>query len=634
MSFTDIAAGDQHPLALGTDGRVYAWGSNVNLQGGQASGLSPAVPTATLPALITPDYPQGIKAVYTSVAAGAHHSLALDTSGSLMAWGTMQGPMVNVGTKSIRSMSLGDQITERTASAIQVELDLDEGWPNPADISAGDDFSLVRNVEGHLVAWGRNTYGQLGIGCETPPPGVTGSAFDCPQSHSHFEAVEAPGLRFINADAGKEHSAAVTSEGKLYAWGRNTKGRLSTADSSEKVLRPSAVTTPATAPSFRSVSAGADHTLALASDGSLYGWGINDQGQLGTGSTSTSAPLTKAATAVRFSSVSAGYKSSTGISVDGDIYTWREGNPIPTKLVDPAIKGVMFSKVSSGTFHTVAMSTTGRAYTWGNEDMSVFGVFGDNRGRARAKVHEVTMPKEATVTVEDVYFGTQHTRPTAQGKGQCQVVTPHHDAGTVDVRIEYALNGIRQPKPLVLTQAYTFADGAVTPPATTPAAPSPSRTSPSAPKPTGDPTSTRPSASPTTPAISIASSASVVEAGQSYEITVGGLTKGKGKARIYVDGTYVHTSFTGPFDTVGHYTFTVPKDAAPGSMIEVKAVNFDDAANVATTRLRMAGAAVTPTPTSSAEPTGTPTPGDHADADDHADPGRGPDPDHRHDTHR
>jgi len=84
-SFTSVAAGGSHTLALDQEGRLWAWGHGWFGQlgiGGTANQNRPIfVPFAGLTAGGIP------VASFTSVAAGASHTLALDQEGRLWTWG-------------------------------------------------------------------------------------------------------------------------------------------------------------------------------------------------------------------------------------------------------------------------------------------------------------------------------------------------------------------------------------------------------------------------------------------------------------------------------------------------------------------------------------------------------------------
>ena len=128
---------------------------------------------------------------------------------------------------------------------------------------------------GILYGWGLNTSGQAGINSLTTvssPVLVSGPAT----------------TSWSSISAGDYHSLAITSTGILYGWGLNTSGQVG-INSLTTVSSPVLVSGPATT-SWSKVSAGASHSLAITSTGTLYGWGLNI-GQLGTGTNLTGIPI-------------------------------------------------------------------------------------------------------------------------------------------------------------------------------------------------------------------------------------------------------------------------------------------------------------------------------------------------------
>ena len=180
------------------------------------------------------------------------------------------------------------------------------------------------------TAWGSNYSGQLGDGTNTNR--------DVPV------AVDASGVlagKTVTAiSAGNFYSLALTSDGKVYGWGDNGYGQLGDGTTTRRHV-PVAVNTSGVlaGETVTAISAGAIHSLALTSDGRVYAWGDNGQGQLGDGTTTDhNVPV-----AVNTSGVLAG-KTVTTISA-GLFYSLALASaPVcPTITVAPRtlIKGVV-----------------------------------------------------------------------------------------------------------------------------------------------------------------------------------------------------------------------------------------------------------------------------------------------------
>jgi uncharacterized repeat protein (TIGR02543 family) len=93
-------------------------------------------------------------------------------------------------------------------------------------------------------------------------------------------------LTFISVSAGSVHSLAVTSQGRVYAWGSNGSGQLGDGTTTSRNT-PRLINVPnlQSGESMAHISAGSSHSLAVTTQGRVYAWGWNDYGQLGDGTT-------------------------------------------------------------------------------------------------------------------------------------------------------------------------------------------------------------------------------------------------------------------------------------------------------------------------------------------------------------
>ena len=129
------------------------------------------------------------------------------------------------------------------------------------------------------------------------------------------------GFRAIST--GQVHSLAIGSDGKLYGWGQNTYGQLGDGTTTNRNI-PVLVSLPAGV-SPVTIVAGSYHSMTLGSDGKLYLWGGNSYGQVGDGTTinrKVPVALNFPPGVTSFSSFSDGYAHSIALGNDGNVYNW------------------------------------------------------------------------------------------------------------------------------------------------------------------------------------------------------------------------------------------------------------------------------------------------------------------------
>jgi len=128
--------------------------------------------------------------------------------------------------------------------------------------------------------------------------------------------VDTP-LRFGAITAGAQHTCAIARDALAYCWGSNQFGQLG-VPSPRTASGPVAVMGDRR---WQSIAAGADHTCGVTVDGAAFCWGSNDAGQLGVAGGMRSAPV-----AVRnpgpFTSVSAGWDRSCATTASGAAFCW------------------------------------------------------------------------------------------------------------------------------------------------------------------------------------------------------------------------------------------------------------------------------------------------------------------------
>jgi alpha-tubulin suppressor-like RCC1 family protein/phosphodiesterase/alkaline phosphatase D-like protein len=271
---TAIAAGDQHSLALCSDGTLAAWGSNGSGELGDNS-----TATRTMPVLVDQAGVLQGKAV-VAVAAGSYYSLALCGDGTIAAWGSnSQG-------------QLGNSITGTSLKPVMVNTTGVLTGKRVQTMAAGSRHNLALCSDGTVVSWGGNDYGQLGAN--------SSATFERAPVLVNTAGVLA-GKTVAAIATGNSHCMALCTDGTLCAWGYNDSGRLGDGTTTN---RSSPITVDNTwelaDKTITTITAGTSHSMALCSDGTLTAWGYNSSGQLGNNSTtSRSVPVVTNTAAIK-----------------------------------------------------------------------------------------------------------------------------------------------------------------------------------------------------------------------------------------------------------------------------------------------------------------------------------------------
>lgn len=323
---TMVSAGGSHSLALKSDGTVCAWGS-VQLSDDIMIDNRVPIQVEDLTNVI-------------SVSAGSSHSLALKSDGTVWAWGTNS------------SYELGNGIMTDSRVPVQVK-DL----TNVTSISAGTGYSLAVKSDSTVWAWGENDYGQLGDGTKS-------------DSSVPVQVMELTNV--VAVAAGSFHSLALKSDGTVWAWGYNNYGQFGNATTSDSSV-PIQVTN---LTDFIAISAGGFYSLALKNDGTVWAWGNNEYGQLGNGAsgygTYSSVPV-QVKNLADVSNISAGDQHSLAVRSNGTVWAWginsegqlgnntTDDSNVPVEVI--GLSDVI--TISAGNSHSLALKSDNTVWAWG-----------------------------------------------------------------------------------------------------------------------------------------------------------------------------------------------------------------------------------------------------------------------------
>lgn len=187
------------------------------------------------------------------------------------------------------------------------------------NISCGSYHTCALSSENIAFCWGRDDYGQLGT-CKGADSSVPNQI--CGLSSDKSERIVlAP--QFKQISAGHQHTCAVAVDGSGWCWGSDTNGQLGTG---EKVgvhrssLIPLGI--------WRQISAGGQHSCGIQHDGSAWCWGSDEYGQLGSLQTTLPGSIARSPQKLRMNSnwlqLSCGYRHTCGIRGDGDLWCWGD----------------------------------------------------------------------------------------------------------------------------------------------------------------------------------------------------------------------------------------------------------------------------------------------------------------------
>ncbi len=126
------------------------------------------------------------------------------------------------------------------------------------------------------------------------------------------------------------HTLALKSDGSLWGWGSDGSGQLAQPNAGTPFVKPSRIGTDT---NWTQISAGAGHSLALKNDGSIWAWGQNDRGQVGDGTRSNQFKVTRISPDNDWQYIAAAAFNSYALKRNGTVWGWGL-DPITSRSVD------------------------------------------------------------------------------------------------------------------------------------------------------------------------------------------------------------------------------------------------------------------------------------------------------------
>lgn len=252
-----------------------------------------------------------------------------------------------------------------------------------------------------LWVWGNQYKGQLGnnVGSNT----LISSPIQTISAGSTWKSACVGGP--FNFTAGCGMVAAIKTDGTLWSWGAGSHGSLG---NNAAVNVSSPVQTISGGTNWKQASPGGSFTIAIKTDGTLWGWGLSNNGQLGNeSSVSRSSPVQTVSGGTNWKQVSAGLLMTSAIKTDGTLWVWgfdQTGglgdNTIMTKSspIQTVSGGTNWKQVSTGSNLVGAVKTDGTLWVWGYNNT---GQLGDNTRISRSSpvqtISEGTSWKQVSV---------------------------------------------------------------------------------------------------------------------------------------------------------------------------------------------------------------------------------------------
>ncbi len=323
-----VSSGGQHTCGIRNTGSLWCWGfDGINAQQNR--------PTQV-----------GVLDTWATVSAGVANTRATRLDASLWCW----------GINDHGQLGQGDQIESGTPIQVQA----DDAW---LVVSAGGQHTCATHTDQTLWCFGANAWGEMGdhsLGDRFIPT-----------------PVDRISIWKVLTDGGGSHDCTITRQATLWCWGFNNHGQLGDGTTTTGTLPEqigSALWSTAADPlSGGTLTGGGAYTCAIQGDQTLWCWGANGQGQLGTGRTQGTLVPTQVGTATTWKTVHAAVDHTCATKADGTLWCWGNnangqlGNGTRTDAHAPVQVGTDtdWDKVSPGPTHTCALKLDKSLWCWG-----------------------------------------------------------------------------------------------------------------------------------------------------------------------------------------------------------------------------------------------------------------------------
>lgn len=316
---------------------LWSWGLNANYQLGNNSSVSRSSPVQAGNLLTS----------WISVTAGDFHGLGIRGNNTLWGWGDSTYGEMGRGTTSTN-------FSPRQVGTLS----------NWSQVATGNNHVIAVKTDGTLWSWGFNSSGELGMGDNTNRSSPVQVGLD---------------TNWSKVSCGANHSLAIKTNGTLWAWGANTAGEtghgIGYGIGVNGILSPRQVGVDS---NWAEIAGGNYFSLAVKTDGTLWAWGDNPNGNLGTGNTTDYSIPTQVGALTNWRKIAAsnnqtGTCHSLAVKTDGTLWAWgigsfgALGNGSTTDRSSPVQIGTEngWIEVDAGDRSSIALRQNGTIWTWG-----------------------------------------------------------------------------------------------------------------------------------------------------------------------------------------------------------------------------------------------------------------------------
>ncbi len=375
-----ISCGDFHTLAINNNNELYSWGKNNSGQLGLGDNIDRDTPTKV-----------NNDTNWIIVHGGFEFSAATNTDGTLYTWGNNDYGQLANGDNTGIDINIPTEIVLES-KCINIEASM---------------YSLyITEVTLELYVAGYNYYGQLGLGFASQvnvPNQFNPSSTDFTTMVSNKYYDNGLGLN-------QQYTMALKPNGTLWGWGNNDYFQLGLGPlANNEYILPQQIGTNI----WVDISSGSGHTVGIRNDGTLWGVGYNQQGQLGQGNTVNQNDWVQIGTQNNWRKVSCGVINTAVINYNGELWICGYnfdgqcaqntgfGGANILNLVQEHTLSTDWEDVVCGGYHMIGTKTNNKIYGWGWNNNGQAGV-GDY-------INKDTPTLIGTSTWTNIQAGERHT---------------------------------------------------------------------------------------------------------------------------------------------------------------------------------------------------------------------------------